>query len=220
MPAPQKVRTIGCSRLGRTHGSTERAEPDPSLLLPLPYADAPRPRRVHWAWERHLVTGSEGEAIAWRRPYRRNPTQPLFWVFVPFMVVWLALCLPPFVSNLVEGDVASAVMMGLPTAWGVLMGLYAARLARAGIYTSSMGVQVRNIVRTHTLPWADIAGFTVEKDTKSALFKLDRACVVRRNGEVIASFFPNGPYQPGGDSPARAVEALEATMRSESPENP
>lgn len=135
------------------------------------------------------------------------------------MVVWLALCLPLFLTNLLEGDIGSAVMMGLPTAWGVLMGLYTARLARAGIYTSSMGVQVRNIVRTHTLPWADIAGFTVEKDTKSTLFKLDRACVVLRDGEVIASFSPTGLYQLGGDSPARAVEALEATMRSEAPEN-
>lgn len=135
------------------------------------------------------------------------------------MVIWLALCLPLLLRNLVEGEFGSAVMMGIPTAWGVLMGLYAARLARAGIYTSSMGVQVRNIVRTHTLRWTDINGFTVEKDTKYTFFKLDRACVVRRNGEVTASFLPTGLYQLGGDSPARAVEALEATMRSEAPEN-
>jgi hypothetical protein len=134
-----------------------------------------------------------------------------------FAAIFSALGLRSLLTSLGSGHISWALLFAVPTAWGIVMAVYASRLGRAGVYTSTFGVRVRNVVRIRTVPWSEVAGFSAEDrhHISPAQIRWGRCRPRGRLTDPIA--LPVGaptplPFRlaPGGDTPARAIAILEA----------
>lgn len=160
---------------------------------------------------------------AWERPYRPGMTSVAAWSLALLAGVgFVGLGVPGLVTSVTEEKRGLIVIFALAAVWFPACIAVLIRAARAGIYTSSSGVQVRNVFRTRTVPWSQVEGFSVVTETRSMMPKSERVRVNLKNGGSILSHFPAREQQPsaslqryadlGADPPSVVVGLLEATM--------
>ncbi|NUO57761.1 MAG: hypothetical protein HOV78_13905 [Hamadaea sp.] len=118
-----------------------------------------------------------GDDVVVRRWRRVNPAGPAQWLILGFGAIILAFA-AAFARSAVQQEfrVAEAAFVG---GFLTLMLVYVWRMYRTGIYVRARQVRIVRVLRTRTLPWADVADVYSRPARISGLATVREAIVVR-----------------------------------------